>query len=211
MTSLSHERIGSVFIAVGSTLVACYAVLFPLLLPVRTGVFDYPRLVVNPHWRPLALLAFVGVVSVLAGLDAIYSRMRATAGIAGTIGLLVTKVALLLQACVLTWELVLDPIIAAHSESAFLLREGVILTNPAMVAFRWIFVASLIVGALLFGLAVYRSHQFPKAAVVLIVVGAVVYASGSSVSVFVAISGVILFAVGGVLIGVRLWQEPRPS
>ena len=211
MTSLSHERIGSVFIAVGSTLVACYAVLFPLLLPVRTGVFDYPRLVVNPHWRPLALLAFVGVVSVLAGLDAIYSRMRATAGIAGTIGLLVTKVALLLQACVLTWELVLDPIIAAHSESAFLLREGVILTNPAMVAFRWMFVASLIVGALLFGLAVYRSHQFPKAAVVLIVVGAVVYASGSSVSVFVAISGVILFAVGGVLIGVRLWQEPRPS
>ena len=211
MTSLSHERIGSVFIAVGSTLVACYAVLFPLLLPVRTGVFDYPRLVVNPHWRPLALLAFVGVVSVLAGLDAIYSRMRATAGIAGTIGLLVTKVALLLQACVLTWELVMDPIIAAHSESAFLLREGVILTNPAMVAFRWIFVASLIVGALLFGLAVYRSHQFPKAAVVLIVVGAVVYASGSSVSVFVAISGVILFAVGGVLIGVRLWQEPRPS
>ena len=203
--------LGSVFVALGSTLLACYAVLFALLLPVGNGVFDYPRLVVSPYWRPIALVAFVGVVLLLAGLDAIYSRMRATAGIAGTIGLLVTKVALLLQACVLTWELLLDPIVAAHSESAFLLRDGVIVTNPAMVAFRLVFLASMIVGALLLGLAVYRSNQFPRTAIVLIVVGAVVYTAGPMVSIFVAIGGVILVAIGGLWIGVRLWQGPVPS
>jgi hypothetical protein len=69
----------------------------------------------------------------------------------------------------------------------------------------------LIVGVLLFGLATYRSHQFPKWTVVLIVLGAVVYAFGPGVSIFVATGGVILFALGGVLIGVRLWNEPRPS
>jgi hypothetical protein len=56
--------------------------------------------------------------------------MRATVGVAGTIGLLVTRFALLLQACVLTCELLLDPIVAAHSQSAFLLRDGVIAMNP---------------------------------------------------------------------------------
>jgi hypothetical protein len=210
MTTLSYERLGSVFVALGSTLLACYAVLFSLLLPIGNGVFDYPRLVVSPHWRPIALLAFLGVVSILAGLDGVYSRMRATVGIAGAIGLLVTKVALLLQACVLTWELLLDPIVAAHSQSAFLLRDGVIATNPAMVVFRWVFLASMVVGPLLLGLAVYRSHQFPRTAIALIVVGAVSYAVGPRVSIFVAIGGIFLFAIGGLLIGVRLWQKPVP-
>jgi len=82
----------------------------------------------------------------------------------------------------------------------------VIATNLAVVAFGWVWLASMVVGPLLLGLAVYRSNQFPRMAVVLIVLGAVVYAAGPAVSIFVAIGGVILFAVGGLLIGVRLWQ-----
>lgn len=206
MTTLSYERLGSVFFAVGSILLAVYASLFVLLLPIHDGDFDYVRLVTSPHWRAIALIAFVGVVSLLTGLEAVYSRIRDSAGILGATGLVLTKVALVLQACVLTWEMLMDPLIAAHPESAFLLRDGGIINAPWMVAFRWVFLLTILGGALLFGLAVLRSKQFPMPAIGLLIAGAVLYAVGPRVSVFVAISGVILFAIGGLLIGVRLWR-----
>ena len=208
LTIPSYERLGAACIVIGSTLLAIYAVLFTLLVPIGRSAFDYSRIVLSPYWTRIAFLAFIGVVSMLAGLDAVYSRMRATAGFTGTIGLLFTKVALLLQACVLTWELLLDPIVAAHPESSFLLRDRVIVTDPAMVIFRWALLWTIAVGALLFGLAVYRSTQFPKPAIGLIVVGALVYAVGPMVSVFLAVGGVIMFSIGCLLIGVRLWRVP---
>jgi hypothetical protein len=206
MTRFSYERLGSVFFALGSILLAAYAVLFVLLLPIHDGDFDYVRLVTHPHWKSIALLAFAGVISLLAGLEAVYSRMRDCAGILGAAGLVLTKVALVLQACVLTWEMLMDPLIAAHPESAFLLRDGWMLNAPWMVAFRWIFLLTILGGAVLFGLAVLRSRQFPTSAIALLIAGAVLYAVGPRMSVFIAISGVILFAIGGLLIGARLWR-----
>jgi len=211
MTSPSYERLGAACIVIGSTLLALYAVLFALLFPSRSGAFDYSLVVLDPHWKNIAFLAFIGVVSILVGLDAVYSRIRATAGFTGTIGLLFTKVALILQACVLTWELLLDPIVAAHPESSFLLRDRVIATDSAMVTFFVAFLCTIVVGSLLFGLAVYRSNQFAKPAIVLIIVGALAYAIGPMMSVLVAVGGVIMFSIGCLLIGATLWRTPAAS
>jgi len=166
---------------------------------------------VNPYWKPLALVGLVGVIAILAGVDGIFARLRGSAGLAGTIGLLLTKVALVFQACMLTWELLLDPIIAGHPDSVFLLRDRVIAMSPAMMTFQWVVLTTTGLGVPLFGFAVFRSGQFPKGAILLIVLGAVVYAIGPRLSVFAAIGGVIMFALGGVLIGARLWRPPVPS
>lgn len=208
MTTPSLERVAGACVVFGATLLAAYGVLFVLLLPIGQGAFDYTQLVVNPYWMPLALIALVGVISILAGIDGIYGRLRGSAGVAGTIGLLLTKVALIFQACMLTWELLLDPIIAGHPDSAFLLRDRVIATNSAMMAFQWVVLTTTSVGAPLFGFAVFRSRQFPRVAVLLIVLGAVVYAIGPRISVFLGVGGVIMFALGGALIGARLWRPP---
>ena len=208
MTARCFERVAGTCVVFGAILLAAYGLLFVLLLPIGQGVFDYPRLVVSPYWMPLAFVALVGVISILAGVDAIYARLPGSTGVVGAIGLLLTKVALVLQACMLTWELLLDPIIAGHPESVFLLRDRVLATSAAMRAFRWVVLLTIAVGAPLFGFAVFRSRQFPGRAVLLIVLGAVVYAFGPRISVFLAIGGVILFALGGALIGARLWRPP---
>ena len=57
----------------------------------------------------------------------------------------------------------------------------------------------------------YRSNQFPKPAIGLIVAGALVYAVGPTVSVFLAVAGVIMFSIGCLLIGGRLWRAPVAS
>jgi glycerol-3-phosphate acyltransferase PlsY len=163
MTAPTLERVAGACVVFGATLLAAYGVLFVLLLPISQGSFDYSRLVVQPYWMPLALVALVGVISILGGVDAIHARLHGSAGVAGTIGLLLTKVALVLQACMLTWELLLDPIIAAHPDSAFLLRDRVIATNWAMAAFQWVGFTTTALGAPLLGFAVFRSSQFREA------------------------------------------------
>lgn len=203
-----NDRIGAVCVGLGFALVGAYAALFLVLLPVDDPTVEYSQLVSSPYWRALALVALVGVISILAGLDVIYLRLGGSAGVGATVGLLLTKVALVLQASVLTWELFLDPVIASRPDSAFLLREMVIAQQPGMVIFRWLFLGTMVFGALTFGAAIYRSNEFPKSAIALIVSGAALYGLGSVVSHFLAACGVLMSAGGGVLIGVRLWSRP---
>ncbi len=196
---------------VGSTLLAVYAVLLAVLIPVRGAGADYSLVVLHPSWARLSLLAFIAVLFMLTGLDAVFSRIRATAGLTGTIGFFFTKITFVLQACVLTWELLLDPIIAANAGSAFLLRERIIANDPGMAIFRWGAIVSILLSTILFGLAVYRSKEFPSSALVLIIVGAVAYAIGPMISITLAVVGVIALSAGCILIGARLWRAPEPG
>ena len=109
MTIASFERLEAACFMVGSTLLAVYAVLLAVLIPVRGAGADYSLVVLHPSWARLSLLAFIAVLFMLTGLDAVFSRIRATAGLTGTIGFFFTKITFVLQACVLTWELLLIP------------------------------------------------------------------------------------------------------
>jgi hypothetical protein len=211
MTIASFERLGAACFMVGSTLLAGYAVLFAVLIPVGGAGAEYSLVVLDSNWARLSLVAFIAILFMLAGLDAVFSRIRATAGLTGTIGFLLTKIAFVLQACVLTWELLVDPIIAANAGSAFLLRERIIANDPGMVIFRWGAVLSIFLSTMLFGLAVYRSKAFPSSALVLIIIGAVAYATGPMISIIVAVAGVIALSAGCILIGAKLWRATTPA
>jgi hypothetical protein len=196
-----HSRIGAVSLIFGSLLLAVYALLFAVLLPLGA---PYHQLVVNPSWRPLAFTALTGVLLLLGGFYAAYERMKPTAGAIGAIGFASVTVAYIFQACRLTWELCIDPVIASHSESVFLLRDMVIFSNPVVATFRFVSLATIFIGTVLFSTALYRSRVYPKTAAILTGLGALVYGIGPMVSVPVAIAGIVMFAVGCGVIGVRL-------
>lgn len=206
MTVLSGQRWGAVALVLGSLLLAVYAALFPILLPVGSGSFDYSQVVLSRGWVGLTLVAFVGVLLMMAGFHAVYSRLRSEAGFLGAIGFLFVQAAFLLQACKISWELFLDPIIAAHPESAFLLRDGVIANDPAVMTFLVVSAIFIVIGIVLFCLTLYRSDEYPKAAAILIFVGALVYATGPMVSVFVSVVGVFTLSLGCLFVGLRLWR-----
>ena len=198
------EKLGGIAIILGSLLLSAYAVLFPILLPLGTGSFDYAEVARSPGWVPLAAIAFAGVLALLVGFYAVYAKMRATAGVQGAVGFLFLEAAYLLQACKVTWELFLYPVIARYPETAFLLRDAVIKNDPAVLAFRISASATILIGIVLFCLAIYRSALYPKPAAALIFVGAVVYALEPMISVYVSIVGIFTFALGCMLLGVRL-------
>ncbi|MDX8126682.1 hypothetical protein QLH52_05275 [Methylomonas sp. OY6] len=152
----------------------------------------------------MALVAFAGVLALLVAFYAVYAKMRDTAGVQGAVGFLFVEAAYLLQACNVTWELFLYPVIVRYPETAFLLRDAVIKNDPAVLAFRISASAAILIGIVLFCLAIYRSAIYPKPAAASIFVGAVVYALGPMISLYVSIAGIFTFAVGCMLLGVRL-------
>jgi len=189
----------------GPLLLVIYAGLFPFVLPIGPGEFDYVTVVASPWWRPLSAVAMTGVLLLLIGLDAVYSTFRASSGMAAWIGFISLKVALVLQACKITWELLLDPAIARQPAAQFLFRDGVIFNDPQVVAFRVTAAATLIVGVVLFGTALHRSGAVSRLAIGLIAIGAIAYAAGFLLSIYAAVGGVITLGIGCLLIGRALW------
>ncbi len=206
MKLLSLEKIGGASLILGSLLLTAYAALFPVLLPIGNGTYDYAQVVLDPDWVRLAAAAFAGVLLMLVGFYGVYSRIRAKAGLAGAIGFLFIEAAYLLQACKVTWELFLYPIIAVHPESAFLLRDLVIKHDPRVGLFRLAASVTIFVGILLFCHTLYRSGEYPKPAAVLIFIGALVYAVGPMFSIFISVAGIFTLAVGCLLLGLRLFR-----
>jgi hypothetical protein len=206
MKFLTLEKVGGVSLILGSLLLATYSALFLALLPVGNGTYDYVQMVMNPNWVRLATIAFVGVILMLIGFYAVYTRIRSSAGLIGAIGFLFIEAAYLLQACKVTWELFLYPVIASHPESAFLLRDLVIKHDPAVGIFRLMASVTILLGIVLFCYTLYRSSEYPKSAAVLIFFGAVVYALGPMISIFVSVAGIFTLAVGCLLIGLRLFR-----
>jgi hypothetical protein len=203
------EKLGGISLIIGSLLMAVYAAMFSLLMPIGGGAIDYAQVVLNPNWLWLAIVVFVGLLLMIVGFYAVYSRIRLKAGIVGAAGFLFIETAYFLQACKVTWEIFLFPIIAAHSQTAFLLRDGVIKDDPAVGVFRLISSITILIGIVLFCLALYRSGEYPKASPVLIFAGALVYTLGPMFSKFVALAGIFVFAVGCFILGSRLFHRPQ--
>jgi hypothetical protein len=206
MNIFTLEKVGGASLILGSLLLAAYSALFPVLLPIGNGTYDFVAVVLNPNWVRLAVMAFAGVILMQIGFYAVYSRIRSSSGMVGAIGFLFMEAAYLLQACKVTWELFLYPIIATYPMSTFLLRDVIIRHDPAVGVFRIMAAISILLGTILFCYSLFRSSEYPKSAAVLIFSGAVVYALGPMISIFVSVAGIFVFAAGCLLIGVRLFQ-----
>lgn len=206
-----ERRFGAITVIGGALLLVTYAGLFPFVLPIGAAEFDYATIASSPWWRPLSGLAMAGILLLLVGLDSVYATFRTTSGIAGWLGFIALKVALVLQACKETWQLLLDPAIARQPAAQFLIRDAILFTDPLVVAFRQAAAATLVVGVALFGTALYRSGVVPRPAVALIGLGAVGYAAGFLFSMYLAVGGIVTLGIGCLLIGRTLWRSQEPE
>jgi len=139
----------------------------------------------------------------------VYSRLHQGAGALGLVGFVFIEVAYLLQACKVTWEIFLYPIIAGNPSSVALLRDGILWDHPLVHAFKAGASATIFLGILLFCFALVRSKEFPKAAGILIFVGALVYALGPVLSMMVCDRGYHrAISLGCLLLGLSAHTGP---
>jgi hypothetical protein len=203
------QKLGGFALIVGAILFATYSVLFLSLFPAGEIRRDFSRIVLSPPWIGVAAIALAGVVLMVFGFAAVYSRLHQDAGALGLVGFVFIEVAYLLQACKVTWEIFLYPIIAGNPSSATLLRDGILRDHPLVHAFKAGASATIFLGILLFCFALVRSKEFPRSAGILIFVGALVYALGPVLSMMVAIGGIMVLSLGCLLLGLELIRDRR--
>ena len=205
------ERIGGIALIIGALLFAAYSSLYLILLPIAEGKFDYAQVVRNPAWLPLAVTALSGIALMMLGFYFVYARIRPYTGFIGAIGFFFIESAYFLQGCKVTWDIFIYPVIVAHAESAFLLADGIIWNDPNVILFRAIASLTILAGIVLFSLAVFHSRRFPPTFPALIFIGAIIYAVGPYFSLYLAISGIFIFAVGCLMLGVELMRHAKQN
>jgi hypothetical protein len=198
------NKFGSFALITGSLFLTIYAISFSFLLPIKEVTRDYTALVLNSNWMWIASVAFIGVILMIFGFLTLYSRMQAESGLMGFLGFLFVEIAYILQACIVTWEICLYPIIAGNQGTLFLLRDLVIKHSPIVVAFRTTASITIFIGVTLFCIALMQSKVFSKMAGVLIFVGALLYGLGPILSTLPAIGGVFILSIGCLILGKQL-------
>jgi hypothetical protein len=198
------QKFGGVSIILGSVLLLAYSILFPSLLPLDAVNTDYSLLVLNPNWLWISIVVFVGILLMVFGFAAVYSRIYAESGWIGLSGFVIVELAYIFQACKVSWEIFLWPVITTNQASLFLLKDFVIRNSPLVLLFRWIANITILVGVVLFCLALIRSKNFPKLGGILIFAGAFLYGLGPVLSVVAAMTGVFILSVGCTIVGLKL-------
>jgi hypothetical protein len=201
------HKLGGASLILGSVLLLVYSILFPLLLPMNEMYTDFTLLVLNPNWICLAVVVFAGVIMMIFGFGAVYSKLYAESGLVGLLGFIFVEIAYILQACKVTWEIFLWPVIASQRESLFLLRDFIIKNSALVATFRVIASITIFLGIILFCIALIRSISFPKLGGILIFVGAFMYGIGPLLSVIVAMAGIFILSIGCTIIGLTLIQK----
>ena len=197
-----HRAAGLALIA-GAVLLAAFVIMAAWLLPPlgdKTGFADW---VISPYWRHLTGISLLAVILLQFGLIAVYARIRAQAGLTGLIGFVAVELALLMMACVISWEVFLYPVIGAHADTAYLIADRIIYDDPAMRMFRLGQLAALAVGLVLFNFAIFRSGKFGRAAPLLMLAGAAASTLGP-IAVTIERAGIAMLALGVGMLGVRL-------
>jgi hypothetical protein len=198
------QRLGGLATILGSFLLTAWAICWTTLLPIRERARDASALVRDPDWVWIASLALAGLVLMIFGLTAVYSRLYSSAGVTGLLGYLFVVTAYILQAAKVTWEVFVYPVIVGHEPSLPLFRDKLLMVHPQVALFRMLATVAILLGVVLFGTTLIRSKEFPKSAGVLLLSGAVVYAVAPGISIYLAVAGVPVLSAGCFVLGYTL-------
>jgi hypothetical protein len=198
------QMLGGISLISGSVLLTAYSIFFFTVLPVNEVRHDITLAILNQNWIWIALLAFIGVILMMFGFTAVYSKLYMESGILGFLGYVFIEIAYLFQACKVTWEIFLYPVIAGNQSSILLFKDSVLKNSNLIMAFKNIASITIFVGIVLFCIALIRSKEFPKSAGILIFAGALIYGLGPILSLFIAIGGIIILSAGCLIAGLKL-------
>jgi hypothetical protein len=203
------QKFGGVSLIVGSLCLTAYSAFFFMLLPIGKVRQDMTLGILNPNWTWIGMTALFGVVLMMFGFTAVYSKLFKESGALGFFGYIFVEIAYLLQACKVTWEVCLYPVIARNQSSALLFKESILKHSFAFIAFRSVASLSILLGIVLFCVMLIRSKEFPKSAGILIFIGALLYGFGPMLTISMAMGGIIILSIGCFQVGSKLINQPE--
>lgn len=201
------QKLGGISLILGSILLITYSLLAPLLLPIKEMHSDFSLLVLNSNWIWLTTIAFFSLIFMLFGFTAVYSKIYEKSGRLGFFGYIFTIIAYLLQACEVSWEIFIYPIICQNLIFIDLLKKSILKDSFGFIIFGAISNITIIFGIVFLSIALIRSKIFPKIAGILVLIGALLYGFGPLFNTLIGISGIFIFSIGCFVTSIHLLQK----
>lgn len=157
----------------------------------------------SPMWTLVSASHYIGLLLILLGLPAVYTMQMKRAGKLGLIGFILFFTAFaqfggstgVVDIVALPW----------------LTKINAFNTTPlSFILFFLLVKLFLLVGSVVFGIAMLRTSTFPKGSVILLIVGAVLFLFGGRVHIpYLDYLGEVLFLMSFVWFGSSLLSQPQ--
>jgi hypothetical protein len=209
MEKTSLQRLGGIALILGVVFLTSWAVCWTAFLPAHERAGDVSVVISSPNWIWISSLAFPGIILMIFGFTAVYSKIFNTAGVVGFIGYFFIVLAYIFQAAKVTWEIFIYPVLVSYPPSIALIREKILFLHPLGGLYRILAETTIFIGILFFCLSLLRGKIFPKSAGYAILCGALIYAIGPMINIYLAIAGVVILSAGCFILGFRLYADAK--
>ena len=176
------------------------AIFWLLVIPI--GTFGGAEASLNSLWLPSQFLHVLAAMFALFGLVGLYNLAGNKAGWLGLAGFILALFGTGFYLADAILALVFFPIIAINAPG-LIATDGAFNTSPAFI----VFAVTFMVGYILFGIALLRSKTLPRAAVLLLILGAILFnLPPGLVPMGVLIFGGVTWGIGAAWLGYALWS-----
>jgi hypothetical protein len=165
--------------------------------------------VLGSPYAALHTLAIVSIVLVLLGLVGLYARLAAVAGWPGLVGFLASFAGYALLMGVVFYDAYVTPALARNAP-ALLDRTSPLLAGPTFLIPTILAGMLILVGLLVFGVAIMRAGVLPRWAGLVLAIGGLLLGPGTALPHPVFLLGALLVDAALAWLGFALWAD-RPG
>ena len=202
------QRTPGILLMVYAALMLMFAYLWHFALPFEGKLENYPAMLAHDQWFVIYAIGWTAVPIGMLALISLHGKYSNPLSLPGTIGFVLVFLGFFIQGCLLSWEAFLWPIVGNESRSAFLIQEAVFIKSPPVAALYISFSIAFSVGFVLLGYAWMKAKLFPKAAVIMVMLGAFVYSFAVAFGGWVGLIAFTIYLFGILSLG---WFHMNPD
>jgi len=206
MMNKNFFRITGVANIVSAVCLLLFWFLYAILLPINEVPTNYHLLILDPDWLLVNGLGVIGFVLVLVGVLGIFFKQFNDLTELGMFAFLITVVGQVLYNAGIYYETFIWPILAESDPNLVTLSTGPIYSNPVFFMMQILAGSIYAIGFLIFGISTYKTNTFSKWAILLLVIGVVLFITGFF-PYLVRTLGIIVYAIGLVWVGYTLIKQ----
>jgi len=206
MMNKNFFRVTGIANIVSAVCLLLFWFLYALLLPIDEVATNYHLLILDPDWLLVNGLGVIGFVLVLVGILGIFFKQFNELTLLGMFGFLITVVGLVLYNAGMYYETFIWPILAVSDPNLVTLSTGPIYSNPVFFMMQILSGSIYAIGFLIFGISTYKTKSFSKWAILLLVIGVVLFIPGFF-PYAVRTVGIIAYAIGLIWVGYMLIKQ----
>ncbi|MHA1985416.1 MAG: hypothetical protein ACW98D_02145 [Promethearchaeota archaeon] len=206
MINKNFFRITGLANIVSAAFLLLFWFLYAILLPINEVPANYHLLILDPEWLIVNGLGVIGFVLAFVGILGIFFKQSDDITTLGMFGFLITFVGQVLYNAGIYYETFIWPVLAESDPNLVQLSTGPIYSNPVFFMMLMLAGSIYVIGFLIFGYSTYKTKSFNKWAILLLVLGVVMFIPGFFPYI-VRTLGIIVYSGGLIWVGYMLFKQ----